>query len=367
MLPEGPGKLAESHPIALCLLIITRNLCPPTDSCYARLQMLKLGIYKKEQLRRDHLEGFFKSRKFIALDLYNALDEHPANERDKIQERMLCRFSNKNGTFRYTHARRFDDFDRLAVKVIRYTFPPDKNIRVHDVAASDGRTSCDLYDSLDGVYGERLYFEASDYAPFLYIVRKKGAASRLITDHQDNILQIITPPFVFNVVHSENKAFYPLNYLIRHLVTRFYARPMLRACKSHRPGIERVRLELLCWECREHIARKTNFRFERFDIFSRPTHRFDVIRAMNVLNRSYFCDEDLKRVIENFIQSLNEGGLFITGSNVEAGTVVNGGIYKKNAGRLERLEVSGEGSQVDGLIGDVYDINQPAIFGPSLT
>ena len=50
--------------------------------------MFKFGIYKKEQLTPDHLEGFFGARKFIALDLYNALDNYPP--RDAIESENEC-------------------------------------------------------------------------------------------------------------------------------------------------------------------------------------------------------------------------------------------------------------------------------------
>ena len=92
-----------------------------------------------------------------------------------------------------------------------------------------------------------------------------------------------------------------------------------------------------------------------FDIFSPPTENFDVIRAMNVLNLIYFSREDLMKGIANTITCLGEGGLFITGSNLEAGTSVNGAIYKKSGGCLEKLEVSGNGSQIDDLIKAIRD------------
>src|SRR5271169_145939 len=84
--------------------------------------MFKFSISSAKQLAPAHLDGFFKSRKFIALDLYNSLDQHSAAERDKIQERILCRFSNQNGTIRYTHNHRFDEFDTLAVSNIVSTY-----------------------------------------------------------------------------------------------------------------------------------------------------------------------------------------------------------------------------------------------------
>jgi len=324
--------------------------------------MLKFGISKKEQLTPEnlgshhemefklrHLWGFFKSRKFIALDLYNALDDLSPAESDKIQGRMLARFSLDNGSLKYTHSQRFNDFDQLALKSIKTNFPAP-TLRIHDIGASDGRTSCDLYDHLHKLYGEGLDFLASDYAPYLYVLKRGHSTSRLILDGHDNILQIITPPFVFIVVRPESKKLYPLNHLIRHFATIFYVQPLIKAYKAGKPGIERTKLELLSRKCREYAAERKNFRFDSYDVLSGPTDRFDIIRAMNVLNYSYFPEAQLKKAVENIVLSLNEGGLFITGSNVERGTVVNGSIYKKTGGRMERLETSGKGSQVDALI-----------------
>jgi len=92
-----------------------------------------------------------------------------------------------------------------------------------------------------------------------------------------------------------------------------------------------TQLDLLCYECRINIASKSNFRFERYDILSSPKERFNVIRATNVLNLVYFLREKLTKAIAHVIASLDEGGLFTTGSNLEARTIVNGGIYKKCA------------------------------------
>jgi hypothetical protein len=315
--------------------------------------MFKLGIFKNDQLTPGALNGFFNSRKFIALDLYNSLGALPQAERDKIQERMLGRFSVQNGSVKYTHKRRFDDFDELSVSAIAANFSTDRDILVHDVAASDGRTSCDLYKRLSQLFGERLDYTASDYAPYVYALKRKHSTRRLIVDDRDNVLQIVTPPFVFIVVRPESKKLYPLNHLIRYLATAVYARPLLKAYKAGKPGIERTRVELLCRECHDLIAERKNFRFNSYDVLTGPTGRFDVIRAMNVLNHGYFPEAQLRTALKNIVSSLNEGGLFITGSNTAAGTLVNGGIYKKKGSRLERLATSGTGSQVDALIAAV--------------
>jgi hypothetical protein len=56
------------------------------------ISMLSLGIFKKEQLKPENLDGgFLNRRQFIVLDLYNSLDDLPQAERDKLQEHMLFR------------------------------------------------------------------------------------------------------------------------------------------------------------------------------------------------------------------------------------------------------------------------------------
>jgi hypothetical protein len=314
--------------------------------------MPPFGILTKEQLTSANLEGFFNSRQFIALDLYNSLDDLPQSERDKIQERMLGRLCIQNGTFKYTSTQRFDDFDRLCLSSITSNFPADKNICVHDIGVSDGRTSCDLYRQLNWLFGERLDFLASDCTPHLYVLKKKHRTTRLIIDDEDHILQVVAPPFVLNVVRTECLKPYSLSHLTRQLVAiaMLYTRPLLEAYKGGSPDIERTRLELLCPECRAFIAQEKGFHFESYDVLSGPKHNFDIIRVMNLLNHCYFPETQLRMALGNIIQSLNDGGLFITGSNIERGTTVNGGIYKKKGNHMERLKTSGAGSQVDALV-----------------
>src|ERR1700733_8138711 len=237
--------------------------------------MFKLGIFKSEQLTPDHLQGFVNSRKFIALDLFNSLDGLPPAEIDAIQERMLRWFRVHNGVLKCTYARRFEDFDRLSSSAISAHFSTNQIIRVHDIGVSDGRTSCDLYDHLNRLYGGRLDFLASDYAPYLYVLKRTHGRNRLIVDDQQHVLQIVTPPFVFIEVGWRERIMpYPLNFLIRHLVTVLYARPLLKRYKAVRPGVQRTRIELFGRACRAYMREHTNFRFEAYDVFSPSTERF---------------------------------------------------------------------------------------------
>ncbi|MFM8454083.1 MAG: hypothetical protein ACKOAD_03755 [Gammaproteobacteria bacterium] len=76
----------------------------------------------------------------------------------------------------------------------------------------------------------------------------------------------------------------------------------------------------------------------------------DAIRAMNVLNISYFSNDEFSQVMRNLYEVLTENGLLITGSNQEAGTLVNGGIYQKAGGGFLKIFNSGEGSPIESIL-----------------
>src|SRR5271169_1412101 len=110
------------------------------------VRLFKLGIVSRGQLTADHLEGLLNSHKFIALDLYNGLDGLPEGEVDRIQERALSWFRVQNGVLKNSRAHRFDHFDELSFSVIAGSYSSLREVRVHDIGASDGRASCVLYD-----------------------------------------------------------------------------------------------------------------------------------------------------------------------------------------------------------------------------
>ena len=194
---------------------ISRAALPPRSRCnrssHDQVRNIQAGSVDIGQPQR-----FLQQPQVHGTDLYGCLDDLTHSERDQLQERLLSRFSVQSGVLKYTHSRRFEDFDASSLSAISSNFPPDQPVLVHDIGASDGRTSCGLYERLNPIFGG-LDFLASDYAPYLYRLRRKNAASRLIIDDSDHILQIITPPFVFTVVRPESKILYPLNHFIRLL------------------------------------------------------------------------------------------------------------------------------------------------------
>jgi hypothetical protein len=71
---------------------------------------------------------------------------------------------------------------------------------------------------------------------------------------------------------------------------------------------------------------------------------------MNLLNRSYFTDDQFRVILKHIHSGLLDGGLLITGSNQDAGSLVNGGIYQKTKQGFNEIYQSGGGSPISDLI-----------------
>ena len=305
--------------------------------------MLKVGIFKPAQLTPRGVDSVMGRRKFIAVDLYSSVRADDPNCR-YLEERTLERFAVANGTFKYTTARRFDEFDRKVLNVIERRFLPtaqQQPLRVHDVGVSDGRTSLAFYEALTRLYEGHIDFTASDMTSFVWAVSRPGSRNRIILDDRGQLLQIIAPPFVFSTVRPESTLLYPLNAVIRHLLTVLYARPLQHALKND-AALSRRKIPLICRECMAFMERG-GFSFIDHDLLAPQEGRFHIVRVMNLLNVSYFTNEELSRALENIFASLEDGGLFITGSNFESGTEVNGAVYRKEKGKAHKLLESGSG------------------------
>jgi hypothetical protein len=74
------------------------------------------------------------------------------------------------------------------------------------------------------------------------------------------------------------------------------------------------------------------------------------VRAMNIFNRTYFTDNEIGIGVDNVFSSLEEGGAFVTGSNSDAGSQVNGAIYQKLNDGFTLICSSGAGSEIEHIV-----------------
>ena len=72
--------------------------------------------------------------------------------------------------------------------------------------------------------------------------------------------------------------------------------------------------------------------------------KFDIIRASNTLNLSYFPVNDLKCAIKNIFKYLTDGGILVVSN------AANGSIWQKKRYEFFQLSKLGKGSEIDLLI-----------------
>jgi len=312
----------------------------------------------KDQLTPKYLYGFWGKRRFVALDLYDSY-EGSTEDISKFQEHAIGRLAVVNGAFKKTHKDRFNTFDESTLSLIRERFQAGLKLKVHDMAVSDGRTSVPFYKSLSSVYEYHLDFLASDFSAEFFVVKETGSSRRIVLDNQGNLIQYIFPPFVFNMIHPENPYIYPINYLACKILYNTFATKLQDKYKCNPNLLGKEKILLLSPECKVLLADK-RFAFRSYDMLSAPLGKFQVIRAMNILNASYFKYSELKRAVDNILCSLDEGGILITGSNVDTGSTVNGGVYLKNNGDLQKIFESGEGSPIKEILESVSSANPAA-------
>ncbi len=159
--------------------------------------MLKTGIYKTEDLSDiKNIRSFTGKLKRASITLYdNSL--YNVENCDEWAEHILLLFSDRRGAFKRTYRMRFDDFDSLCISCISEIFDPQTSLKVHDTGVSDGRTACDFFLKLADHHPDIRYF-ASDWEPTLKII--ESGSGKVTLDSHNNPLEIVFPPFVFNLL-----------------------------------------------------------------------------------------------------------------------------------------------------------------------
>ena len=313
--------------------------------------MLKTGIYRRDQLNLRALRTFFGRRRFIAVTLYPEVASEGTDDSAALLEQILRRFPGAAGTYKRTQRRRFGAFDEMVVELIEERLPGDRSLVVHDLAVSDGSTAVDLFERLSAIDAIQLRFFASDLSPDVVAVARRGASLAAVLDPATNQpLQVIWPPFVFNVEKRESALLYPINRALLVILLRTRVRRLLERYSAADPAIRTRHIRLLAPVALDTLESDPRFDFERHDILQPLAGRFGLIRAMNILNRSYFEDDQLRVAIGHVARALTTGGLFATGSNQDAGSAVDGAVYERTKSGFRRLRSSGNGSPVDDLV-----------------
>lgn len=309
--------------------------------------MFKTGIYKLSQCREADKTLLRKEPKNISITLYDQIIGLP--DTDDLAERVLRLFADDRGSYKRTYGRRFEAFDQEVIERIKATFSPAESLIVEDVGVSDGRTSCEFFRKLVAHY-PRHHFRASDYDAEVFVV--EHGRTKVTLSHAHRVLEVVYPPFVFNAAKRDSYRHYPLNHVVRLIVDRLIVRGLVgRYLAGQLPARTVV---LFAPEALALAAQDSRFRLARHDLLAplATPGQTDLVRAMNVLNPSYFGPRDIRTVLANIHAALRVEGWLITGSNEEAGSLVHGGIYQRSAVGFETIWESGNGSPLRSHMSD---------------
>jgi hypothetical protein len=304
--------------------------------------VLSIGIYRPEQLRKLRINTLYGRRRKFALDLLEEIEQLGNN---KVRGAFLETLADGAGVFKRTYSGRFPAFDmQLLDFMAKLQFPLP--LRILDVAISDGSTSVDFFNGIAAHVTKEFTFIGTDRdISYLVVNEKKSPRERVIITRRADILQVIRPPFVFNGAHLERFLLFPINRMVRPYAMR-YAKRLVERWKHNDPALEQRELIFACKPFRDLLAKDSRLKFTAWDITTPWTgEKAHCVRAMNILNPSYFSNERLAAIVRNLMESTVEGGLIAIGSNEGPESEVDGAIYSVEGGRLIELISTGAGAR----------------------
>jgi len=260
--------------------------------------MFKFGICTLHQLQTARPHSVFGGKKKISVSLLRDVDKKPIGAR--VYEAIMFEQVDDRGTYKRTSDSRFAEFDVLAADEIeKLAKRTNRSVRIHDAAVSTGQTSVDFFDVLRR-RDLNVQYLATDYCPYLTLL----SDNRLLVTvtPSGSIVDITFAPFVFTPSKLESYIFYPGNHVVRKFLLGGRIRKLLRHYRTGTLDPESVtKINLFCPQARELETRNKAFRLDQFDLLSNTVtpNQYDIFRAMNVLNPTYFSKNEIKQLLLN--------------------------------------------------------------------
>lgn len=237
-----------------------------------------------------------------------AMDEHLREEQERA---FFSALRMRNGTYKYTYPHRLDDLNELVAAHL----PCARPLEIMDVAVSSGVSTLEWMESLERA-GIEHTMVAGDLTMYGFLV-SRGAHLHALTDSTGYPLQFeIGGRAVPNPAGRRLGMLYalPLALLRASLSTHF---EKLREDCLHQSSVEYVERGGLT--CRRlaivspRLRRPANLELIEDDICGEQNdaRRFHILRAANILNRSYFDETVLAGILVKLRGRVRDGGLLV--------------------------------------------------------
>ncbi|MCE5310971.1 MAG: hypothetical protein LLG20_25290 [Acidobacteriales bacterium] len=284
--------------------------------------MLKLGICEADQdtpLQRLWRRGLI-SASLLAMKV-------PASPVEVERfERLMPQICLSNGVARTTSRRRFAELDEAIEVCLREVLACEAELRVEDWAVSNGITAAEWFQRLRIDY-PKIRFTASDTVLYLIEAHREQFGDTYILEPDGTPIQYVHPPFVISLVRRTHWVYWvnrrlhdrALDYWRSELGREFrhpaeWNTPVGAERDVQAPPFRLRRLPLIHPNALR--LQSERFRIVEHSIFTPLSEQVDVVRTMNILNRAYFTEAELRRAASAVEHSLRPCGLWIVGRTV---------------------------------------------------
>ena len=275
----------------------------------------------------------------------NELRDDP--RRSQLEDSFFHSLVLRNGTFKTTWHHRLDDVNAMVEPFLS----PTKPLEIMDVAVSSGISTLEWLQFLEHA-GFDCRMTAGDALIDAFLVT--AGPLRGLIDRSGHLMQLevagkavrMPPPR-----RRDRLRYAPLSTLVQAAARVF--RDTIRSRPP--PGLTQTRLGLHCRALQlvsPSLAAHPCIEIIEDDILDdhRWPRRFDALRAANVLNRVYFSDAVLERMLRNLRSRLGPRGLLIVCRTTEEGRN-DATLFRLDDGRSFReLARLNAGSEITELV-----------------
>lgn len=255
---------------------------------------------------------------------------------DEWEADLFTRLRMSNGTAKMTFANRMPELDAYTTKQAKKFGEP---VQIQDVGISSGISTYEWFQSLAqskrafNLVGGDAFIEAR-YGSYL------NKNINILCEPNGFLLE--ADFFGLNVSSAQKKYGYIWFFWFFPIIDFIFRWRGKKIVQNY----EEVQL------VSQHLSNHHNIKTVKDDVLAdNPFYdnQFHIIRAANIINLSYFNDEQIKRIILNLKKRLqNNGLLIINRTNYENKN--NGNVYQLQDDKLVSIHQFGEGSEVNDFV-----------------
>ena len=323
--------------------------------------MLKLGVTKLGQSSAHALREEAENRGWWPFSYLMLRDVNATytDEDERLLTRLYRSMAAGNRIHKITRRGRFKDIDERLMACCQERFSRISPIVIHDMAASNGITSLDLFKRISAERDVKVH--VTDYYDRLFIVHPSWSHWSVVYDRGKTPLQFVNDRFVLSGYRRELSR-YPVNCLLQWWFRRWRLSVFDRILQDFlETPLEQIRessaveiVKLFHPLCLREERKQSAFSLGHHNIFEPNPVSAHVVRAMNVITHHHLSSAQLAPAIRNCFENLMPGGLVILGRSFdEIDSSNHATAYEVNLGRIQEAWRIGNGYEHDDLVMDI--------------